>query len=184
MKPRPHFRRLAVAAVVVAGALAVPGLPAAASTATQAPTHSLSSTAAGAAATACATSRPRNGTILYAGISGGLGRLTIKNRPGQDGVVVLVRGRSKAIGVYVRARSTTTAGSIKDGTYTIYFTTGSRFSACTGRFTRGATYWRFNDPLRFVTTPQSYTVWTVTLYEVSGGNAPTTQISPSAFPAP
>jgi hypothetical protein len=46
------------------------------------------------------------------------------------------------------------------------------------------TYWRFNDPLRFVTTPQSYTVWTVTLYEVSGGNAPTTQISPSAFPAP
>ncbi len=184
MKPRPHFRRLAVAAVVVASALAVPGLPAAASAATQAATHSLSSTAAGAASTACAISRPHSGTILYAGISGGLGRLTIENRPGQDGVVVLVRGRSKAIGVYVRARSRTTVGDIKDGTYTIYFTTGSRFSVCKGRFTRGATYWRFNDRLRFVTTPQGYTVWTVTLYAVSGGNAPATQINPSDFPAP
>ena len=99
-------------------------------------------------------------------------------------MVVLVRGRSKAIGVYVRARATTTAGDIKDGTYTIYFTTGSRFSACTGRFTRGATYWRFNNRLGFITTPQSYTVWTVTLYAVSNGNAPTTQINPQDFPAP
>ena len=97
---------------------------------------------------------------------------------------MLVRGRSKAIAVYVRAHASTTVGNIKDGTYTIYYTAGSRFSACTGRFTRGATYWRFNDRLRFVTTPQGYTVWTVTLYAVSGGNAPATQINPSDFPAP
>jgi len=184
MKPRPRFRHLAVAAVVVASALAVPGLPAVASAATQAAAHGLSSTAAGVASTACAPSRPHSGTILYAGISGGSGRLTIKNRPGQDGVVVLVRGRSKAVGVYVRAFARTTVGNIQDGTYTIYFTTGSGFSVCQGRFTRGATYWRFNNRLRFVTTAQSYTAWTVTLYAVNGGNAPTTQINPPDFPAP
>ena len=140
--------------------------------------------AAGAASTACATSRPHSGTILYSGIRGGLGRLTIKNHLSQDGVVVLVRGRSKAIGVYIRARSDTTVGNIKDGTYTIYFTTGSRFSVCQGRFTRGASYWRFNVHATFVTAPPQYTVATLTLYAVSGGNAPTTQINPGNFPAP
>ena len=172
MKPRPHFRRLAVAAVVVASALAVPGLPAAASAATQ------------AAATTCATSRPHSGTVLYAGISGGSGQLTIKNRPGQDGVVMLVRGRHKAIGVYVRAHARATVGNIQDGTYTIYFTTGYGYSVCQGRFTSGATYWRFNNHLRFATTSTTYTTWTLTLYAVSNGNAPTTQINPSDFPPP
>jgi hypothetical protein len=138
----------------------------------------------GAASTACATSRPRNGTILYAGISGGLGRLTIKNGAGQDGVVALVRGRSKAISVYVRASSSTTVGNVKDGTYTIYFTIGSPFSfkICTGRFTRGATYWRFNNRLPFV-PPPGYTVATLTLYAVKGGNAPTTPVNPGQYPS-
>ncbi len=135
-----------------------------------------------AASTACATSRPPNGTILYAGISGGLGTLTIKNGPSQDGVVTLVQGTSKAISVYVRASSSTTVGNIKDGTYTIYYTTGSLFSVCEGRFTREATYWRFNDRLPFV-PPPSYTVATLTLYAVTDGNAPTTQIPPGDYPA-
>ena len=172
MEPRPHFRRLMVAAVLVASALAGPGLPAAASAAIQ------------SAATACSTSRPHSGTILYAGITGGSGQLTIKNRPSQDGVVMLVRGRSKAIGVYVRAHARATVGNIQDGTYTIYFTTGSGYSVCQGRFTRGATYWRFNNRLRFATTATTFTTWTVTLYAVNGGNAPTTQINPSDFPPP
>lgn len=135
-----------------------------------------------AASTASATSRPRNGTILYAGIKGGLGRLTIKNRPNQDGVVTLVLGRSKAISVYVRAKSSTTVHNIKVGTYTIYFTTGSLFSVSRGRFTRGATYWRFKIRLRFVPPPR-YSIATLTLYAVRGGNAPTTQISPGDYPA-
>jgi hypothetical protein len=138
--------------------------------------------AAGAASTTCATSRPHSGTILYSRIRGGLGSLTIKNGS-QDGVVVLVRGRTKAIGVYIRDRSKTTVGDIKPGTYTIYFTTGSRFSVCQGRFTSGASYWRFNARLTFV-APPPHTIATLTLYEVSGGNAPTTQINPGDFPAP
>ena len=93
-----------------------------------------------------------------------------------------MRGRSKAISVYVRSRSSTTVRNIKDGTYTIYYTTGSLFSVSRGRFTRGATYWRFNDRLRFVPPPY-YTVGTLTLYAVPGGNAPTTQINPGNYPA-
>lgn len=164
----------------------MPGLPAAASAAAPAVPSSLIPAGyrvAGAASAACATSRPRNGKILYSGIRGGLGRLTIRNRLSQDGVIVLVRGRSKAIGVYVRAHASTTVRNIKDGTYTIYFTVGSLFRACTGRFTRGASYWRVKHRLPFVSPPR-FTVATLTLFAVNGGSSPTTQISPSGFPAP
>ena len=186
MKPQLGFWRLTAAAVAVAAALAWPGLPAAASAAAQAAPHSLSSVSYQAAATAsaaCGTSRPHTGKLLYAGIKGGLGRLTIKNHLSHDSVIVLVRGRSKAIGVYVRAHATTTVRNIKSGTYTIYFTTGSLFRTCTGRFTRGASYWRVKQHAIFAAPPH-FTVGTLTIFAVKGGNAPTTPISPKGFPAP
>lgn len=138
-----------------------------------------------AASTASATSRPANGTILYSKIRGGLGRLTIKNGLSKDGVVTLMLGRSKAFSVYVRARSNTTVRNIKDGTYTVYFTTGSpfSFSVSKGRFTRGAAYWRFDNRLRFASPPPYYTVWTMTLNPVPNGNARATQIKPGDYPA-
>jgi hypothetical protein len=187
MKLRPGFWRLAVATAAVAGALALPVLPAAASVAAQAAPHGLSAAsnqAAGAASAACVTSRPRTGRILYAGIKGGLGRLTIKNHLSHDSVIVLVRGRSRAIGVYVRAHATTTVHNIKTGTYTIYFTTGSLFRTCTGRFTRGASYWRIKQHITFVPLPH-FSVDTLTIFAVKGGgNAPTAPISSKGFPAP
>jgi hypothetical protein len=186
MKPRPSFWRLTAAAAAVAGALALPGLPAAASAAAPAAPHSLTSAsyrAAGAAAAACATSRPHTGKILYAAITGGMGRLTIKNHLSHDSAIVLVRGRSKAIGVYVRAHATATVRNIKSGTYTIYFTAGSLFRTCTGRFTRGASYWRVKQRAVFVAPPR-FTVATLIIFAVRGGNAPTTPISPKGFPAP
>ncbi len=138
-----------------------------------------------AASTASATSRPANGTILYSKIRGGLGRLTIKNGLSKDGVVTLMLGRSKAFSVYVRAGKNTTVRNIKDGTYTVYFTTGSpfSFSVSKGRFTRGAAYWRFDNRLRFASPPPYYTVWTMTLHPVRNGNARATQIKPGDYPA-
>jgi predicted regulator of Ras-like GTPase activity (Roadblock/LC7/MglB family) len=183
---RPNLRRLAVAAAV-ASVLTATGLPAAASAATRTPneaTASAAGTHAAAASATCAASRPHSGTILYAGITGGQGKLTIHNGLSQDGVVVIVRGHSKAIGVYVRAHASTTVQNVKDGTYTVDFTAGSLFHTCTGRFTSGASYWRFSKSLAFVTTATEYTLWTLTLQPVPNGNAPTTQISPAAFPAP
>jgi len=186
MKPRPGFWRLTAVAAAVAGALALPGLPAAASATAQGAPHGLTSAsyhAAGAASAACATSRPHTGKILYAGIKGGLGRLTIKNRLSHDSAIVLVRGRSKAIGVYVRAHATATVSNIKSGTYTIYFTTGSLFRTCTGRFTRGASYWRVKQRAVFAAPPH-FTVATLIIFAVTGGNAPTAPISSKGFPAP
>ena len=195
MRPRFHIRWLAVAAIVIASPVAMLGLSAFTSAAAQTSTGSYGAIAhspgtdshvAGTASTASATSRPPNGTILYSGISGGLGVLKIDNsrNVSQDAVVALVLGGSKAISVYVRAGSWATVGNIKDGTYTIYCTTGSppSFSVSEGRFTSGAAYWRFNDTLLFV-APPDYDIWTLTLYPVSDGNAPTTPISPGDFPA-
>jgi hypothetical protein len=186
MRSRPGFWRLTAAVAAVAAALAFAELPAAASTAAQAAPHGLSATsrpAAGAALAACATSRPHTGKILYSGIRGGMGRLTIKNRLSHDSVIVLVRGRSKAIGVYVRAHASTTVGNIKSGTYTVYFTSGSLFRVCRGRFTRGASYFRVKQHLPFAFPPH-FTVATLIIFAATGGNAPTTPISPPGFPAP
>ncbi len=181
---RTAARTGVLAALVLAvGLLATPPV-AAQSSAAPAPPGIVTLVPA-AASTASATSRPANGTILYSKIRGGPGMLTIKNGPSQDGVVTLMLGRSKAFSVYVRARSNATVRNIKDGTYTVYFTTGSAFSfsVSKGRFTRGAAYRRFDNRLRFVSSPQYYTIWTITLYPVKRGNAPTTPISPWNYPA-
>jgi hypothetical protein len=173
------LRRFAVGAVAVAGALAISGAPTAASAATQHTPYA----ALAAPSKTCTTSRPHSGAMLYSGIRGGQGTLTIKNTLGQDSAIVAVAGRHKAFAVYVRAHARYTVGNVKPGTYTVYFTAGSRFSVCGGRFTSDASYWRVKKELTFV-PPPNYDVWTVTLYVVNGGNAPTNQISPSGFPTP
>lgn len=162
------------ALVLAAGLLATPPVSAQ-SSAARAPVPA-------AASTTCATSRPHSGTILFAGITGGLGRITVVNTLSQDSVVALVRGRHKAISVYVRANARYTVHNVREGTYTIYFTTGSRFSVCQGRFTSGAAYYRFDKHVRFVPLPY-YSIYTLTLYAVNGGNAPASQIPPNDFPA-
>ncbi|MBF8190323.1 hypothetical protein ITP53_32350 [Nonomuraea sp. K274] len=97
--------------------------------------------------------------------------------------MTLVRGKSKAISVYVRARSTANVRDVRDGTYRIYFTTGYRFSTSKGRFARSAVYQRFNDRLKFATTSRQYSIWTLTLNPVKGGNARTSSVNPKDFPA-
>ena len=157
----------------MAGLLATPALPAVASATTYTVT-----------ATACATSRPHSGTILHSEIRGGLGTLTIKNHLSQDAVVILVRGQSKALSVYVRTHKATTVGNIKDGTYTFYFTAGSRYSVCQERFTSGASYWRIDKRLPFVSPPGERTIGSLILENVVGGNAPSTPVGSGGFPKP
>ncbi|TMR98932.1 hypothetical protein [Nonomuraea basaltis] len=166
-----------VAAVALAGGL-LASPPAGATVATGATVASVSQTADLAAA-----ARPRNGKILYDRVSGGRGTLKIKNGTSKDGVVTLVRGKTKAISIYVRARSTASVKDVRDGTYRIYFTNGYRFSTSKRKFTKSATYQRFNDRLRFTTTSTSTTIWTLTLNPVKGGNAKTSPVNPKDFPA-
>ncbi|MFI7154123.1 hypothetical protein ACIBO2_55200 [Nonomuraea sp. NPDC050022] len=166
-----------VAAVALAGGLLTVS-PAAATAIGERTVASVSQAADSAAA-----SRPRNGRILYDRVSGGQGTLKIKNGTSRDGVVTLVKGGTKAISIYVRARSSASVRDVRDGTYRVYFTTGSRFRVSKGRFSQSAVYQRFNDRLRFTTTATSRSVWTLTLNPVRGGNARTTSINPKDFPA-
>ncbi|MFI6476529.1 hypothetical protein ACIBH1_01280 [Nonomuraea sp. NPDC050663] len=129
-----------------------------------------------------ALARPANGKILYAGISGGSGVLKVKNGTKRDAVVTLVRGKSKAISIYIRAKSTAKVSSVVDGTYRIYFTSGYRYSTSKRRFTKSASYQRFDDRLRFSTSSTSYSIWTLTLQPVVGGNASTSGVNPKDFP--
>ncbi|MFI7612248.1 hypothetical protein ACIBP6_13605 [Nonomuraea terrae] len=164
-----------VAAVALAGGL-LTAVPA------NAATTATTERAGVAVSQSAAAARPANGRIIYDRYSGGLGRLTIKNGTAKDGVVTLVRGKTKAISIYVRARSTASIKDVRDGTYRIYFTTGYRFSTSKGRFTRSAVYQRFDRRLTYVTTATAARVWTLTLNVVRGGNATTSPINPKDFP--
>jgi hypothetical protein len=130
-----------------------------------------------------AAARPANGKILYDRISGGQGALKVKNGTTRDAVVTLVRGKSKAISVFVRARSTATVNDVRDGTYRIYYTSGYRFSTSKGKFGRSAVYRRFDRLLSYTTTTTQSTIWTLTLNVVRGGNASTSGVNPKDFPA-
>jgi hypothetical protein len=127
--------------------------------------------------------RPRNGAVLYDRISGGEGTLKVKNGTAKDAVVTLVRGKSKAISLYVRAKSSASYRGVSDGTYRVFFTNGSRYSVSKHRFGRSAAYWRFDDRVRFTTTATSASIWTLTLHVVRGGNARAHGINPKDFPA-
>ncbi|MEV5501338.1 hypothetical protein AB0M50_38675 [Nonomuraea fuscirosea] len=182
MQRLPHrtsLRAGVVAAVALAGGLI-----------TTAPAGAAPTTAGLSAATSvtvqaesAAAARPANGRILYHRLGGGVNQLKIKNGTSRDGVVALVRGRTKAISIYVRAKSTATVRDVRDGTYRIYFTTGSRFSVSKGRFARNPVYQRFNDRLRFRSPGRQYTIYTLTLHPVRGGKARTTGVNPKDFPA-
>ncbi|MDP9864727.1 MULTISPECIES: hypothetical protein [Streptosporangium] len=138
---------------------------------------------ASSASSALTAARPGNGTLLYDRLSSGQGTLKIKNGTGKDAVVTLVRGRSKAISLYIRARSNASTDVVEDGTYRIYFTSGYKFSTAKGRFTQSAVYQRFDDRLKFTTTSSSSTIWTLTLNPVRNGNARTSGVDPDDFPA-
>ncbi|MCK2215706.1 hypothetical protein MF672_018190 [Actinomadura sp. ATCC 31491] len=176
-----------IAAVTLAGALvAATPAGATASTTTVSTTAVSAVAAAPQAAASSAAARPRNGAILFDRISGGRGVLKIKNGLSRDGVVILVRGGTKAISIYVRAHSSASIKDVRDGTYRIYFTTGYRYSTSSHRFTRAATYQRFDDRLRYSTVRTStqirYKIYTLTLNPVRGGNARTSSVNPKNFP--
>ncbi|TDE54676.1 hypothetical protein E1295_14200 [Nonomuraea mesophila] len=174
--------RAGVIAVALAGGLlAAPTAEAAAASGGQAVVSVSQAAAANTAANTAAhtAARPRNGKIIYDRYSGGSGRLRIRNGTSKDGVVTLVKGRKKAVSIYVRARSSASVNDVRSGTYRVYFTTGHRFHAKKRKFTRNASYQRFDQRLRFTSTSG----WRLTLNPVRGGNARTRSVNPKDFPA-
>ena len=133
--------------------------------------------------------RPANGKILVNKISGGQGRLTIRNGDDRDAVVVLAGSSSPSktlLAVYVRNHNSRTINGIRDGTYVVYFRLGARWDSYSKAFTRSQELRRFEETMHFKTTRTStritHSVWTISLHQVAGGNAPTDWVGDEEFP--
>jgi hypothetical protein len=127
-----------------------------------------------------------NGTVTTSLTGSGRGELTVKNGPDVDAVVRLVKGGETVASVYVRRRSAATIEGIPDGRYRVFYTGGVDWDRRLGAFTRDSRFERFDDAFPFETTwtgtGSQWRTWTITLYEVAGGQAATSRIPPAAFP--
>jgi hypothetical protein len=117
-------------------------------------------------------------------VRSGQGQLKIENGGSSDAVINLVLGSAKTptVSVYVRAKGKHTVSSIKDGTYRIYMTGGKDWDGRAKAFSRNCNFQRFEDTFKFTTTSSQYTIWTITLTPVAGGNARTSEVDPNSFP--
>jgi hypothetical protein len=132
--------------------------------------------------------RLSNGQLVRPGSRTGRGELTVDNGGGsRDAVITLAVGKRPAFSVYVRKHAKHTVGGIRDGTYRVYYTTGTDWDPKARAFTRGCAFERFDDTFKFETTHTATRVewveWTVTLQPVSGGTARTSDVHPNDFPA-
>jgi len=128
--------------------------------------------------------RLSTGTYIKDSLRNGYGELTIKNQLNEkDAVTVLtlIGSKSPLISVYIRAEDSFTIKGIKDGLYELYFSLGEDWDEKQGRFTKNASFERFEDPIEFITTYDTYTIYEVTLYGVVGGNAATENVPASSF---
>ena len=130
--------------------------------------------------------RLANGTLVKAPALRGLGQLTIDNSQNStDTVVSLVPGGSHAaaLAIYVRAGASATADGIADGSYQVYVTSGSDWSARQRLFTRDCNFEQLDQPVAFTTTATQYTTEQLTLYPVIDGNVSESSVPPDQFPA-
>lgn len=127
-----------------------------------------------------ANRRKGNGSYIKR-TQGGLGQLKIENG-GTDSVISIVRGKTTVTRVYVRSKGTFTVRGVRDGTYRIFWTSGKDWDDRLKAFSRDCSFERFDDSLKFTTTSRTYTIWTISLRPVYGGNARTSEVDPGEFP--
>jgi len=124
------------------------------------------------------------------GICSGNATLTIKNGSSSDAIVCLYsvsRGRTIR-NEYVRKNSNFTMDNIAHGYYKIRVFYGNDWNptlenSCgtKGNFESDISFFEFDDAQYFEDSNDGYTVATITLYTVAGGNASTSRISQSDF---
>jgi hypothetical protein len=128
------------------------------------------------------------GTFLRNTDRSGNGRLTIENGSSGSAVVTLKRNGARSFAVYLRKNGKFTVKGVRDGSYTVYFATGSDWDAKHKGFTTDCDYEKFDKALKFTTKYSSsyveYTTYTISLYGVLGGTASTSDVPPDQFPTP
>ncbi|MFF5205952.1 hypothetical protein [Streptosporangium sp. NPDC000396] len=130
--------------------------------------------------------RLSNGKFIKSEGRPGRAYLELRNGNKQDAVVVLVRGKKKAITVYVRKKSKFKIQGVRDGKYKVYYTLGVDWDSKARSFTRSCTFEQFGKSVRFKTiytsTQIRWTDWTITLNAVAGGTVRPKRIKPNEFP--
>jgi hypothetical protein len=126
------------------------------------------------------TRQLKNGTFVKKGPGGGRGVLEIKNGAGDTTVSLVGKDVKKPVfTVYVRGGGNFTVKNIKPGKYEIYTASGEDWDAGKKGFTRKCGFSKFDDKFDY---DSSGSGWTITLQEVIGGNASTSDVDPGSFP--
>lgn len=125
------------------------------------------------------TLRPLTG-VIKSNQGSGNGELTVENGTSRDGVVILTLSNNPVLAIYIRSGDSFTMRGIQDGTYHVYFSTGSDWNG--KAFTTAPTYEKFEDALEFITGSTTYTTYSLTLQPVAGGNAATDSVDENEFP--
>ena len=129
--------------------------------------------------------RPDTGTSIVKELSGGKARLTVDNGLDLDTVVILSRTEEPEVplmAVYIRSEDRYTIRGITRGTYILYFSLGKDWDDYSNKFINEATYKRFDDDIKFVSSRSRYSVIEVTLHPVVGGTAATEYLDEDEFP--
>ncbi|MFD0888453.1 hypothetical protein ACFQ08_28295 [Streptosporangium algeriense] len=128
-----------------------------------------------------------NGSYISSESRPGRAYLELKNGNNRDAVVVLMRGKKKAIAVYVRKKSSFKVRGVRDGTYKVYYTLGVDWDSRSRAFSRSCSFEQFGKSVRFRTTRTwsqiRWTNWTLTLNAVVGGTVRPKHIKPNEFPS-
>ncbi|MGV9771340.1 hypothetical protein [Streptosporangium sp. NPDC003464] len=127
-----------------------------------------------------------NGRYIASESRPGRAHLELRNGNTRDAVVVLVRGKKKAIRVYVRKKSKFKIRGVRDGKYKVYYTLGTDWDSKARSFTRSCAFEQFGKSVRFRTvrtaTQIRWSNWTMTLNAVAGGTVRPKRIKPGDFP--
>ncbi len=127
-----------------------------------------------------------NGRLVDNQRRNGRGQLKVDNDAEEDAVVKLVQGDRPIVSVYVGKGASTTVGQISDGTYELFYTSGTDWDDQLKAFTRSCQFTRFEQTAEFATKSVQggiqYTVQTIGLKPRIGGNARTESVPPQSFP--
>ncbi|GGS49493.1 hypothetical protein GCM10010156_05230 [Planobispora rosea] len=130
--------------------------------------------------------RLSNGKIISSESRTGRGSLKVDNGGSRDAVVVVTRGGKRVLSFYVRKKSKTTIRGMRDGTYRVFYTTGSDWDGKARTFSRSCEFTEFGKKVPFKTTYSGAYIrwnnWTLTLHSVKGGTVQSKPVKPDKFP--
>ena len=128
--------------------------------------------------------QPANGHVFADTTGSGYGELTVK--AGDTPLFVRVEkvsNSSSYFSFYVRANSETTIYDVQDGDYYVIYATGDTWYGESELFGSGTSAKIADDVMSFTTTYSGsyieYSIITLTLYAVQGGNMSSTTVDPS-----